>query len=437
MTKNDTGASPDSITRRRFIATTSVGAALPLATSALGGIPVMRKDEIRVGVIGCGGRGTGAAMNALQASPDVRIHALGDLFADRMTSSRDGLRGQVERYGDRASVPDENCFAGWDAYQDVIATDCDYVILATPPGFRPQHFEAAIAAGKHVFMEKPVAVDPVGIRKVLAAARSADDQKLSVVAGTQRRHEKCYLEMIDRIRNGAIGTPLAARCYWNQSGLWSIDARADRSDMENQLRNWLYHTWLSGDHIVEQHVHNMDVVNWVYDAHPTEVYGVGGRQARTDPKYGHIYDHFSLEYSYPGNRFAHSMCRQQEGTPGRVEERITGTEGHARSHSGMAEILGPNAWRFEGRQTNPYVQEHMDLQASMRGDTARLNEGQRIAESTMTAIMGREAAYTGQLITWDEAMASTLDLSPLAYEFSERTVHDVAIPGVTELNRTV
>jgi predicted dehydrogenase len=437
MATNKHAAPLDSITRRRFIATTSVGAALPLATSALGGLPSLRKDEVRVGVIGCGGRGTGAAMNALQASPDIRIHAMGDLFADRMISSRDGLRGQVERFGDRAAPPEENCFAGWDAYQNVLATDCDYVILATPPGFRPQHFEAAIAAGKHVFMEKPVAVDPVGIRKVMAAAKSADEQKLSVVAGTQRRHEKCYLEMIERIRNGAIGTPVAARCYWNQSGLWSIDAQADRSDMENQLRNWLYHTWLSGDHIVEQHVHNMDVVNWVYDAHPTEVYGVGGRQARTDSKYGHIFDHFSLEYSYPDNRYAHSMCRQQEGTPGRVEERITGTEGHTRSHSGMTQIMGPNAWKFEGKQTNPYVQEHMDLQASIRGEGTRLNEGQRIAESTMTAIMGREAAYTGQLITWDDAMKSTLDLSPLVYEFSDRTVHDVAIPGQTELNRTV
>ena len=426
------------LTRRDFVATTAAGAALAATPMALArGTRAGGDDAMRCGVVGCGGRGTGAAVNAMQAHPSTRIVAMADLFPDRLQSSLGHLRNQAE-YADRITVKEEDTYTGIDAYRQLMArNDIDMVILATPPHFRPYHFEEAIRQGHHVFMEKPVAVDPVGIRKVLAAARSADDQKLSVVAGTQRRHEKCYLEMIDRIRNGAIGTPLAARCYWNQSGLWSIDARADRSDMENQLRNWLYHTWLSGDHIVEQHVHNMDVVNWVYDAHPTEVYGVGGRQARTDPKYGHIYDHFSLEYSYPGNRFAHSMCRQQEGTPGRVEERITGTEGHARSHSGMAEILGPNAWRFEGRQTNPYVQEHMDLQASMRGDTTRLNEGQRIAESTMTAIMGREAAYTGQLITWDEAMASTLDLSPLAYEFSERTVHDVAIPGVTELNRTV
>jgi predicted dehydrogenase len=286
MATNERNAPLDAITRRRFIATTSVGAALPLAGTALGGLPVRGKDEIRVGVIGCGGRGTGAAMNALQASPEIRIHAVGDLFADRMTASRDNLRSQVERFGDRASVPEENCFAGWDAYKDVLSTDCEYVILATPPGFRPQHFEAAIAAGKHVFMEKPVAVDPVGIRKVIAAAKSADEQKLSVVAGTQRRHEKCYLEMIERIRAGAIGTPVAARCYWNQSGLWSIDARADRSDMENQLRNWLYHTWLSGDHIVEQHVHNLDVMNWAFESPGIRAHDFGHSGMRSCVTFG-------------------------------------------------------------------------------------------------------------------------------------------------------
>ena len=427
-------ASSRSISRRRFIATTSVGAALPIAAGALGGIPLPRTEEIRVGLIGCGGRGKGAARNALEASPDITIHAIGDIFPDRVDGARSGFATMSETFGDRAIPAEERCFVGWDAFRDVIGTDCDYVILATPPGFRPQHFEAAIGAGKHVFMEKPVAVDPAGIRTVLAAAKEADVRNLSVVLGTQRRHQAGYLALIDQIRNGAIGTPLAAQCYWNQGGLWSVDAQDDRTDMENQLRNWLYHSWLSGDHIVEQHVHNIDVVNWVFDAHPISVYGMGGRQTRTDPKYGHIFDHFSLEYVYPDNRVAHSMCRQQVGTQQRVEERVIGTEGRASTGQGLR-ITGPNEWRFTGDQVNPYVQEHIDLQASIRGTGPHLNEGQRIAESTMSAIMGREAAYTGQLITWDDAMQSTLDLTPEVHEFGPRVEHPVAMPGVTELNR--
>ena len=231
-----------SISRRRFIAATSVGAALPIAAGALGGIPLPRSEEVRVGVIGCGGRGKGAARNALEASPDTTIHAIADIFPDRVESARSGFSTMSETFGDRAIPAEERCFVGWDSFRDVIGTDCDYVILATPPGFRPQHFEAAIGAGKHVFMEKPVAVDPAGIRTVLAAAKEADARSLSVVAGTQRRHQAGYLAMIDQIRNGAIGTPVAAQCYWNQGGLWSIDAQDDRTDMENQLRNWLYHT---------------------------------------------------------------------------------------------------------------------------------------------------------------------------------------------------
>ena len=341
-----------------------------------------------------------------------------------------------ETFGDRAIPAEERCFVGWDSFRDVIGTDCDYVILATPPGFRPQHFEAAIGAGKHVFMEKPVAVDPAGIRTVLAAAKEADARSLSVVAGTQRRHEGCYLELMERIHGGAIGTPILARVYWNMGGLWNKEAVSTRTEMENHLRNWLYHTWLSGDHIVEQHVHNLDVANWAFQDHPTGVFGVGGRQARTGAEYGHIFDHFGLEYAYPGDRVALSMCRQQIGTPGRVQERITGTEGSTWSQSGSAEIYGPNAWKFTGKQANPYVQEHIDLQASIRGTGAHLNEGKRIAESTMTAIMGREAAYTGQQITWDEAMSSDLDLTPEVMAFAENPVDVVAIPGVTVLNRS-
>ena len=245
---------------------------------------------------------------------------MGDLFPDRLASSLGNLRknGAAGEGGVRVDVPESRRFTGFDAFEGVIGTDCDIVILATPPGFRPQHFEAAIAGGKHVFMEKPVAVDATGVRKVIEAARVADAEKLSVVAGTQRRHEQCYLEAMERLHRGDIGRLLAARCYWNMGGLWNVGAKADRSDLENQIRNWLYFTWLSGDHIVEQHVHNLDVINWAFGSPPTQVFGVGGRQARTSDDYGHIFDHFGLEYQYP-ETFAMSMCRQQAGTDGRVE----------------------------------------------------------------------------------------------------------------------
>ena len=273
-------------------------------------------------------------------------------------------------------------------------------------------------------------------RADIAAAKAADERKRSVVAGTQRRHEECYLELMDRIHGGAIGNPLFARVYWNTGGLWNVAPDASRSEMENHVRNWLYHTWLSGDHIVEQHVHNLDVANWAFQSHPDSVFGVGGRQSRTGDEYGHIFDHFGLEYAYPGDRVALSMCRQQVGTPGRVQEQVTGTEGSTYSRSGAAQIHGANPWKFSGKQANPYVQEHIDLQASIRGTGPHLNEGQRIAESTMTAIMGREAAYTGQEIGWEQAMNSDLDLTPEIFAFAENPQDVVAIPGVTELNRS-
>lgn len=425
-----------SLDRRDFVRSVGMVAAMPAIVSAapsiLGAMP-RREEEITVGLIGCGGRGTGAAVNALEAGPNVKIHAMGDLFVDRLKGSRDNLQ---KRDGDRVDVPESRQFVGFDAFQGVIGTDCDMVILATPPGFRPQHFEAAVAGGKHVFMEKPVAVDASGIRKVMEGAAAAKAKKLSVVSGTQRRHEECYLEAMERLHRGDIGKLLAARCYWNMGGLWNVDARDDRSDMENQIRNWLYYTWLSGDHIVEQHVHNLDAINWAFQSPPEKVFGVGGRQARTTDQYGHIFDHFGLEYGYPDDRFAMSMCRQQVGTDGRVEELITGSEGTAKLSSGRAQLTGPNAWRFKGPQKNPYVQEHMDLQASIRGSGPYLNEGQRIAESTLTAIMGREAAYTGKVITFEEALNSDQDLMPEIMEFAETSNPPVPVPGKTRMNRS-
>jgi predicted dehydrogenase len=426
---------PDPVRRETLRAVAAAPFALSAAASALFAT-ARRDDTLTVGVIGCGGRGTGAALNALEAGSDVRIVALGDAFADRLEGCR---RGLAEAGGDRGTVAEAKCFVGLDAYRGVCGSDCDVVILATPPGFRPIHFAEAIRTGKHVFLEKPVAVDAPGVRTVIEAAKAAKDRNLCVVAGTQRRHQKSYLDAMERIHRGDIGAPVAARCYWNQGGLWNVDPQDGRSEVENQMRNWLYHSWLSGDHIVEQHVHQLDVMNWGFRSHPKLVRGVGGRQARTDGRrFGHIYDHFGLEYVYPGpegfgDAFVLSMCRQQDGTPNRVEEVFTGTQGIARLAPGSARFSGPKAWQFGGPDPNPYVEEHRNLQRAIRTGSG-LNEGVQVAESTLTAIMGRMAAYTGQDVTWEQAMASEERLMPERLEFGPRPVAPVAVPGRTKIS---
>jgi predicted dehydrogenase len=420
-------------TRRDFIRTAAgTGIAATVLPSFASGWTNGGADTVRIGVIGCGGRGTGAAYNALEAHPSTRIVAMADLFEDRLNGSL-GWLTESEDFAGRVDVG-ERKFVGFDAYRQLLSQkDIDLVILATPPGFRPMHFEAAVNAGKHVFMEKPVAVDPAGVRKVIAAAERAKAQKLSVVAGTQRRHEPCYLEAMKRLRDGDIGEVVSARCAWNQGGLWVHDRKPEYSDMEWQCRNWLYFCWLSGDHICEQHIHNLDVVNWAMDAHPTSAYGMGGRQVRTDAKYGNIFDHFAIEYEYPDGRQALSFCRQQDGTDGRVEETIFGTSGSMTTRPGYAVIGDGSSWRFSGNNGNPYVHEHVDLLASVRGDGPYLNEGVRVAHSTLTAIMGRMSAYTGKRVTWEQAMNSTLDLSPSHYAFGDLAVRPVPEPGRTPL----
>ncbi|MCC6909650.1 MAG: Gfo/Idh/MocA family oxidoreductase [Phycisphaerales bacterium] len=432
MNRNETPREEKPFTRREFVKTTAgltAAAAFPLIPStawAGASAHVAGSDTIRVGLIGCGGRGTGAAMQSLQAAPETQVVALADVFSERVQSSR----GHIARH-ERGKIDDEHCYLGFDAYQQLLEhADVDLVILATPPHFRPMHLEAAIKAGKHVFMEKPVAVDAPGIRKVIAAGQEAQRKKLSIVAGTQRRHETCYLEAMKRLQDGAIGEVISARCYWNQGGLWMNERQDSWSDMEWQLRNWLYFTWLSGDHIVEQHVHNLDAVNWAMGGHPVKAMGMGGRQVRTSPKYGHIFDHFAVEYEYASGGFLESMCRQIDNCTSRVEEVVYGTTGRMRTHSGYAEIFGPRAWRFEGDNGEPYVQEHVDLIASVR-EGKGLNEAQRIAESTLTAIMGRMSAYTGQEITWEQALNSQESLGPDVYEFGSLPVPPVAVPGRT------
>jgi predicted dehydrogenase len=383
---------------------------------------------LRVGLVGCGGRGTGAAANALEADPRIHLVALADAFRDRLAA----CRSRLATLGERGEVTDSHCHVGFNAYRELIARDIDIVILATPPHFRPAHFAAAVDAGRHVFMEKPVAVDPAGVRMILEAAAEADRLGLSVVAGTQRRHEACYLAAMRRVQQGAIGRIVGARCSWNMGGLWVKHRLPEWSDMEWQVRNWLYFTWLSGDHIVEQHVHNLDVVNWAVGAHPERAMGMGGRQVRTGPEYGNIFDHFAIEYEYPGGILCSSQCRQTDGCASRVEEALFGTDGTVVTRSGHAVITGADPWRFQGDYLSPYVQEHRDLVASMSGGP-HLNEARTVAESTLTAIMGRMSAYTGQAVTWEQALNSSLDLSPPAYEFGELPVRPVAVPGKTRL----
>jgi predicted dehydrogenase len=426
------------MTRRTFVHTTTAAAAAMMFPS---GAHVYGADVLRVGVIGTGGRGTGAIVDVLSSSEGVEITALGDLSPDRLEQSRMNLdkaaaedKTFAAKYKAGFKVTGERVHTGFDAYKQVLASDVDLVILATPPGFRPVHLAAAVAAGKHVFTEKPVATDSAGIRSVLATYEEARKKNLGIAAGTQRRHQAEYLETIKRLHDGAIGQVVSGQVFWNQGGLWNHARQPTWSDTEWQIRNWLYFAWLSGDHIVEQHVHNIDVANWVLQAHPIRAIGVGGRQQRTDPRYGHIYDHFAVDFEYENGARVMSMCRQIEGTRNRIGENFIGTRG---SSDASSRILGANAWTYQkpAKPVSPYVQEHTDLIASIRAGKP-INELKTVAESTLTAIMGRESAYTGQELTWDEVLNAKMTLVPPEVTFGPMEVPPVPMPGVTKLNRT-
>jgi predicted dehydrogenase len=313
-----------------------------------------------------------------------------------------------------------------------MATDIDIVLLCCPPGFRARHLQGAIEAGKHVFMEKPGGVDPVGVRSLIASAEMAEKKGLSIVVGTQRRHEAKYLEIMKRIHDGAIGEIVAGQIYWIcNMEKWHYTPREPAwSDMEWQIRNWPFFAWLSGDHFVEQHLHNIDVMNWAMGEAPKQILGLGGRQVRVSPEFGHIYDHFAVEFEFAnGVRFA-SYARQIEGCANRVAERIVGTKGVAEPSSGV--ITGANPFQMD-KSPNPYVQEHTDLVNGIRAGKP-LNEGKRLAESTMTAICGRMSAYTGQLVEYEWALNDSREcLSPEKFELGDLPVAPVAMPGATQL----
>ncbi|VAW24865.1 Myo-inositol 2-dehydrogenase [hydrothermal vent metagenome] len=396
---------------------------------------------LKAGLIGCGGRGTGAAINFLGAGPNLSITALGDVFDDRLQSCRKKIK---ERFNNE--VADENCFIGFDAYQKVIDSGVDIVILATPPKFRAEQFEAAVQARKHVFLEKPVAVDPVGIRSVMASAKKAESLGLKIVTGTQRRHQRDYIDIYKQVMSGDIGEIVAANCYWNQSQLWHRNPQAGWSEMEAMIRDWVNWLWLSGDHIVEQHVHNIDVINWFTGTHPSKAVGFGSRQRRPT---GDQYDNFSVDFVYDNGIHLHSMCRQINGCENNVSERIQGTLGSSNCRNTIWDLAGNEIYSYAypkdengepGKtvKVNPYDQEHIDLVTCIRKDIP-INEAGQTAISNMVAIMGRVSSYTGKLVTYDEMLNSDLKLGPATYIMGDigfMKTAKVAVPGTASKKET-
>jgi len=388
--------------------------------------------ELKAGLIGCGGRGTGAAIQFLEAGPNLKVTALGDVFIDRLNSCRESLKEQSNN-----EVADENCFIGFDAFQKVIDSGVDVIILATPPFFRPEHFAAAVDARKHVFMEKPVAVDPGGARLIMSTAKKAESMGLSVVTGTQRRHQRDYANTYAQVAAGAIGEIVSANCYWNGGKLWHRDPNAEWTEMEYMIRDWVNWCWLSGDHIVEQHVHNLDVINWFTGKHPVQAVGFGSRQRRVT---GDQFDNFSVDFALDNGVHVHSMCRQINGCENNVSERIQGNKGSSNCQNTILDLNGEEIWKYkyplneQGEETNsvkvnPYVQEHIDLVTAIRTDKP-FNEAENTAISTMVGIMGRISSYTGKLVTWDEMMNSDLKLGPKIFEFGPVDIpKDVPVAG--------
>jgi predicted dehydrogenase len=434
--------------RRSFLKTAAVAGAALTAEALMPQVHAAGSDTIQVGLVGCGGRGTGACENVLHAAKGVKIVALGDVFSGHVKGCRNALERivkaeEVKNLGNGVDLPDERCFTGLDAYKKVIHhPDVNYVILATPPGFRPLHIEEVVNTGKNLFTEKPVSTDGPGIKRVLAAYDLAKKKGLKIVAGTQRHHQAGYIETVKRIHDGAIGDLILLRAYWNNQGIWFKDRGGLKSypeaptDLAYQLYNWYHFCWICGDNIVEQHIHNLDVCNWLMKDHPVRAWGMGSRighsAARPDGKpevVGNIFDNFSIEFEYPNGSRMISQCRQIPGTWDSVSEAAHGTKGTSQV----------NAYRINNKSVhgrdpvNPYEQEHTDLIAAIR-DGKEINELKRVAESTMTAILGREAAYSGKETTWDKAlgMRQLVDTADLKWD-SSMPVSPVPIPGKYKL----
>jgi predicted dehydrogenase len=394
--------------RRDFLKhSAGVAASAALAASVLRAPAAYAKadDTIKVALIGCGGRGSGAANQALSTAGPVKLVAVADAFEDNARKAVDAIRAE---HSDKVSVSEDRIFHGFDAYQKALATDADLVILATPPGFRPMHFEAAVKAGKQIFMEKPLAVDAAGVRKVLEAAKEAKAKNLKVGVGLQRHHQAMYLETVKRIQDGAIGKLGLLRVYWNGTTPWVRARQKGQTEMEYQMRNWYYFNWLCGDHINEQHIHNLDVGNWVMNGPPSVAQGQGGRQVRTGIDHGEIYDHHFVEFTYGDGTKMLSQCRHQDKVWNSVSEHAHGPKGYADISAGRIEMAdGSEGWRYGRKrkeEPNPYQVEHDVLFDAIRNNKPH-DETVNGAHSTMTAIMGRMATYSGQMVYWDRAAA--------------------------------
>jgi predicted dehydrogenase len=396
-------------------------------------------DTIKIALIGCGGRGSGAANQALSTSNSVKLIAVADAFEDNAKSSLANLKAEHPKSVD---VAPDHIFSGFDAYKQALAAGPDMVILATPPGFRPIHFEAAVAAGKNIFMEKPVSTDAIGIRRVLAAAEEAKKKNLKVGVGLQRHHDARYVETVKRIQGGEMGKLELMRIYWNGDRPWVRPRKPGQTEMEYQMRNWYYFNWLCGDHINEQHIHNIDVANWVKGSPPARAQGQGGRQVHVGKDSGEIYDHHSVEFTYPDGMTCMSMCRHMPNCWNSVSEHAHGPGTYA--NVGGFEINGTGGakwkWPASMKVVDAYEQEHMDLQAAVLGNKP-YNEVEYGAHSTMTAIMGRMATYSGKEIKWEDALNSNVSVMPTKFDFNADppTMPDangnypIPTPGVTKV----
>lgn len=433
-------------TRREFLETSAKVAGTGLI---LGSLPISMSayaaaaGEIKIAVVGCGGRGTGAVTQAIEADPDVRLVAMADVFADRLETSFTNLSKKYEGKG-KIQVTDASKFTDFDGYKKAIDM-ADVVILTTPPGFRPLHFEYAVQQGKHVFMEKPVATDVAGIKRVLEAGKLARKKKLNVVVGLQRHYQKNYRTVEKLLQDGKAGDIVSGQVYWNSAGVWVRPRKEAYTELEYQMLNWYYFTWICGDHILEQHIHNIDVANWYIGTTPVSAQGMGGRETRTGKDHGQIFDHHFVEFVYPEGQVISSQCRHQRGCMNRVEEVFQTTKGQITVNGGNKGMVkaynGQSILDYKSENDiNPYQQEHNELFAAIKAGEHRLDNTNYGAESTMTAILGRMATYSGQQITWEEAMATDLKLVPdNLTSFSDKApvmpdeqgVYPVAVPGKT------
>ena len=422
-----TGPSSD---RRMFLkaSTAAAVAGSVLANVTMPAVHAEDSSAVNVALIGCGGRGSQAAINAMRADPNNRLTVMCDIFPDRLEQSRKGLEKQL---GQQFRVTDDTCFTGFDGYKQVMQSDAKVVLLCTPPHFRPMQLKAAIDAGKHVFCEKPVAVDAPGVRSVLATCEEAKAKKLAVVSGLCWRYDLGVRETIKRIQDGAIGDIIAIQENYLTGTLWHRGRKPEWSEMEYQIRNWLYYTWLSGDHNVEQHIHSLDKAMWLMgDKPPLAAVGMGGRQVRTGEEWGNIYDHHAVAYEWENGVRVYSFTRQQAECFSETEDYILGTKGQARVIKHEIDA-GGEKWRYRGEKPSMYDVEHVELFESIKKGEP-INNGVYMSYSTMLAIMGRMATYTGQRITWEQAINSQENLSPERYEWGDVKTPKVAMPGITK-----